>query len=98
MNFDPTGRTHNRSTTKQNKIKKNLKKSFCFLRFSYRYSSPQPLTKLIRIEQIRVRLYTASYPSGIVLFNICANSVLLKIFKLQRGGILQTVAGCQLNR
>lgn len=58
------------------------------------YSSPQPLTKDILMVHIRARSYTASKPWFTDWPRRSANFWLLKIFRLQPGGILQTVAGC----
>lgn len=57
------------------------------------YSAPQPLTKLMRMVHILVSSYTASNPWLTDWLNRDANSWLLKIFKLQPGGILHTVVG-----
>ena len=57
------------------------------------YSAPQPFTKLMRIEHIFVSSYTASNPQLTDCDRSAANSWLLKIFRLQPGGILQTVVG-----
>lgn len=60
-----------------------------------RYSAPQPFTKLILMVHILVSWYTASKPWLTDWARRAANSWLLKIFRLQPGGILHTVAGCQ---
>ena len=55
-----------------------------------RYSAPHPLTKLIRMVHILVSWYTDSKPWFTDCERSSANSWLLKIFRLQPGGILQT--------
>lgn len=60
-----------------------------------RYSAPHPFTKLILMVHILVSWYTASKPWFTDWARRAANSWLLKIFRLQPGGILHTVAGCQ---
>ena len=55
-----------------------------------RYSAPHPFTKLMRMVHMRVSWYTASKPWLTLCERSAANSWLLKIFRLQPGGILQT--------
>ena len=58
------------------------------------YSAPQPLTKLILIVHILVSSYTASKPWFTELDSSCANSWLLKIFKLKQSlelGVTESV-------
>ena len=62
------------------------------------YSAPQPLTKDILMVHILVNSYTASKPWLTDWESRAANSWLLKIFKLQPGGILHTVVGWKLGR
>ena len=61
------------------------------------YSAPQPLTKDILMVHILVSSYTASNPWLTDCERRAANSWLLKILRLQPGGILQTVVGWNLS-
>lgn len=70
-----------------NILQKSLKRT------SYGWFTPLTFTKLIRIVHILVSSYTASNPWLTDWARSWANSWLLKIFRLQPLGILQTVVG-----